>query len=114
MRAVGSEALGDLQLARLHSMPDVGQVGRTSNDLRHQRRHLLLTKHELLQGLRNRVPGRELTNQIHPPRRVANVPLVTNVLPKLIHPALDDEGPHLLVSIGVRKRGEVFGGVHGD
>jgi len=109
MTPMRSKALRNLQLTRLIPVSNIRQIRRPPNNLRYQRRLHLPAEHELFQRLRHRKPRRELTHQIHPPRRVTDVALVTDVGLELDTATFEYEGFYLLVSIGVGEGGEVFG-----
>lgn len=94
-------------------MSTIGLIGSVPNDLGHEGRHPLLTKHELLQRLGHRQAGSELAYQIHPPWGVPYALLGADVRSQLLDAALDDEGLDLLVPVGVRVGGEILGLVLG-
>ena len=90
-------------------MSTIGLIGSVPNDLGHEGRHPLLTKHELLQRLGHRQAGSELAYQIHPPRGVTYALLGADVRPQLLDAALYDEGLHLHMSVRVSECGEILG-----
>ena len=107
MFAVRGKAFGHLQLARLQSVTNVGQIGRAAQDLLHERRLALFAKFQLSNRLLEGQPRGKLTNEVQSPRRVANVPFPAFVRLETLDATFDNVR---FESLGVRARGHVNDG----
>jgi len=104
MRPLCRETLGDLELTRLETIADIGEVRRPSNHIRHAWRHPLIQEGELLHRLWHGEARGKLADQVHPPGRVTNVLIISDVLSKILAPAFDYERLDVLMAIGMSER----------
>ena len=104
MRPLCRETLRDLELTRLKTITDIGEVRRPSNHIRHAWRHPLIQEGELLHRLWNGEARGKLADQVHPPGRVTDVLVISDVRSKILAPAFDYKRPYALMAIGMRER----------